>query len=88
MYELGTDFIPRAQVSPLPVVSLGDVYKKISEFEARLPYPLGLREAGELTVEGDWSFGRDVTVVGDVTLGAEGGVIADGSSLREAPPQG
>ncbi len=88
VYELGTDFIPRAQVSPLPVVSLGGVYKKISEFEARLPYPLGLREAGELTVEGDWSFGRDVTVVGDVTLGAEGGVIADGSSLREAPPQG
>ncbi len=81
VYELGADYIPRTTVAPLPVVSLSSTYKKINEFEARLPHPLGLRDAGELSVEGDWSFGRDVRVEGDVTLGREGGSVADGTVL-------
>ncbi len=81
VYDLAADFIPRTSVSPLPVVSLSGSYRTITGFEARLPYALGLREAGELTVEGDWTFGRNVRVVGDVTLGPEGGAVADGTVL-------
>jgi UTP--glucose-1-phosphate uridylyltransferase len=47
-----------------------------------MPSPLKLRDATALTVDGDWTFGKHVSVVGDVTLGAEGGHVGDGSVLR------
>ena len=70
----------------LPVVSLASSYKKIGDLDARMPSPLKLREATSLTVTGDWTFGADVTVVGDVTLGEGGGHIADGTTLEEHSP--
>ncbi len=85
VYEVGTDYVPRSTVAPLPVVSLSGDYRTIADFEARLPYPLGLRDAGEFAVAGDWTFGRDVTVRGDVALGPEGGVVADGTVLQPRP---
>ena len=66
---------------PAPVVTLGPAYERVGEFEARMPHGLGLRSADSLTVLGDWHFGRDVVVVGDVELDADGGTISDGTTL-------
>ncbi|MDR2931000.1 MAG: UTP--glucose-1-phosphate uridylyltransferase [Propionibacteriaceae bacterium] len=82
VFNLGVDFIPRATVDPLPVVDLGPAYTSITGFEALMPEPLHLRDASTLTVTGDWTFGSDVTVIGDVRLDEPGGIITDGSVLR------
>ncbi|MDR1513058.1 MAG: UTP--glucose-1-phosphate uridylyltransferase [Propionibacteriaceae bacterium] len=81
LYDWGSDWAPRPTVQPAPVVTLADAYKLIHDYEARLPHGLGLRQARTLTVAGDWRFGRDVTVRGDVTLGAAGGRVPDGATL-------
>jgi len=82
VFTLDEDYVPRAVAGPLPVVELCGTYKRIHDFEARLPYPLGLREARTLAVEGDWRFGKDVRIEGDVVLGTEGGAVGDGAVLR------
>jgi UTP--glucose-1-phosphate uridylyltransferase len=82
VYEWGGDDIPSATVGTLPVVNLAGKYKKIGDLEARMPSPLKLRGATSLTVTGDWTFGADVSVVGDVTLGDEGGHVPDAAKLR------
>jgi UTP--glucose-1-phosphate uridylyltransferase len=82
VYEWGTDNIPRATVDTLPVVSLSSAYKTIGGLETRMPSPLHLRDATALTVTGDWTFGTDISVIGDATLGAEGGHVTDGATLR------
>jgi len=81
-FAVGEDAIPRATVSPLPVVSLTKAYATIAAFTERLPYPLGLRAARTLTVAGDWTFGADVQVEGDVRLDEAGGVVPDGTVLH------
>ena len=78
---LGEDFIPRATVWPLPVVTLSKPYSTIAGLDERIPYPLGLREARTLTVTANWYFGEDVQVIGDVELGGDGGVIPDDTTL-------
>lgn len=59
-------------------------YKTISDFEARFPQGApSLREAGSLTVEGDWTFGREVVATGEAVVAEAGspGTIADGSRI-------
>lgn len=70
VYEVGDDAGLHAVVEPTPVIRLDDsVYKKIDAFEAHFPAGApSLRQATSLTVHGDWTFGADVTVVGDVVL--------------------
>jgi len=82
VYEIGDDGVLRAQVERIPGIDLGPAYKFVREFDKRIPHSVGLRQAGSLTVTGDWTFGAGVQVVGDVTLGDEGGVIADGEVLQ------
>ena len=44
-------------------------YKRIADFDARFPAgPPSLVEAESLSVTGDWTFGANVTVRGDVSL--------------------
>jgi len=81
VFTMGEDFIPRATVSPLPVVSLCRQFATITGLEVRMPYPLSLTRAHTLTVTGDWKFGEDVRIVGDVTLGPEGGSVPDGAVI-------
>ena len=67
-----------------PYIELDKVYKLIDDFDARLPHGSpSLRRADSLKVEGDWTFGKDVEVVGDVVVDAENspGTIPDGSVL-------
>ena len=81
-YRLAEGDVVEQTVDPLPFVSLSSAYKLIDDFDARFPGgPPSLRDATSLRVEGDWTFGGDVTVVGDVVLGPEGGTVPDGATL-------
>lgn len=85
IYGLSPDGRLRARAEA-PLVSLDQTYfKRIDDFERRLPAPLSLTQATALTVEGDWTFENDVEVVGDVTLTAplgESRTVAAGTVLR------
>ena len=73
------------RATPLPVVSLSGAYKKINDFDARFPAGVpSLRQAKKLEVEGDWTFGAGVKVIGEVQISAEGspGSIPDNSVLQ------
>ncbi len=84
-YALSDDFHLVAADEDAPLVRLDkSVYKLVQEFDKRFPAgPVSLIDARSLTVEGDWTFGADVRVVGDVTVPAEGspGTIPDGTTL-------
>lgn len=82
IYDLSDDGTLAITVESTPEISLGKPYKKIQAFAERIPEAPSLRQATALRVEGDWTFGADVTVVGDVTLGVEGGRIEDGTTLQ------
>ena len=69
-----------------PLVDLDKPYKLVNDFDARFPYgPPSLVRCDQLTVKGDWTFGRDVKVVGVAAVSAEGspGTIPDGSVLGD-----
>ncbi len=70
---------------PTPLVQLDPrFYRAMADFDARFPAgPPSLRSATGLTVRGDWTFGRDVAVVGDVELPDTGASeqVADGTRL-------
>jgi UTP--glucose-1-phosphate uridylyltransferase len=72
VYDLGADYVLDQASEQLPYVDLDDRhYKRVAEFDKRFPDGApSLREARSLTVEGDWTFGRGVRVVGEVTLEA------------------
>lgn len=73
VYELTDDFRLVAQVEA-PLVRLSKTYKTIGAFDARFPSgPPSLRAAAGLSVEGDWTFGADVTVEGEAVLGEPDG---------------
>lgn len=71
------------QVPTVPDVALAsEPYKLIGDFEARFPHGVpSLKEATSLDVQGDWTFGQDVSVVGRAVLGAEGGDVPDGARI-------
>ncbi|MCT2177328.1 UTP--glucose-1-phosphate uridylyltransferase [Brachybacterium muris] len=74
------------QVPSVPAVKLAsEPYKLINDFEARFPQGVpSLKEAVSLDVQGDWTFGQDVSVIGDAVLGAEGGTVPDGARVGTA----
>jgi UTP--glucose-1-phosphate uridylyltransferase len=85
VYDVGSDFVLDPVVEPLPYVELdSDYYKLVPEFERRFPEGApSLREASSLKVSGDWTFGRGVKVVGDVSLEtAAAERVAPGSVLE------
>jgi len=71
---------------PAPLIDLDPTYyKTITEFDRRFPAGApSLQNATRLTVAGDWTFSRDVTVIGAAQLGDEGGasVITSGTVLQ------
>ena len=89
VYDLGRDFVLDQTSDDVPFVELDDDhYKQVGEFDKRFPEGApSLKEATSLTIEGDWTFGRDVRVVGDVELEAvsaqrveAGTVLSSGSA--------
>ena len=74
VYEIGPDFALTQVAAEVPFVDLdGDHYKLVGEFDKRFPEGApSLAKASSLRVEGDWTFGHGVQVVGSVELAAKG----------------
>ena len=72
VYDLGKDF-GLDQAADVPFVELDpDFYKLVGDFDQRFPEGApSLRKAHSLRVEGDFTFGHGVQVIGDVELEAE-----------------
>ncbi|MVA76601.1 UTP--glucose-1-phosphate uridylyltransferase [Auraticoccus sp. F435] len=84
VYEVGEQGTVDRTVERAPLVDLdSSYYKRIRDFEARFPAGApSLREATALTVHGDWTFGADVVVRGEVTLEDRGPqTVPDGTVL-------
>jgi UTP--glucose-1-phosphate uridylyltransferase len=85
VYDVGSDFVLDPVADPLPYVDLDtDYYQLVPDFERRFPEGApSLREATSLKVSGDWTFGRKVKVIGDVSLEtAAADRVAPGSVLE------
>ena len=71
---------------PAPLVDLDSAYyKTITEFDRRFPAGApSLQNATSLTVAGDWTFSRDVRVIGAAELEDQGqaAVVASGTILQ------
>jgi UTP--glucose-1-phosphate uridylyltransferase len=81
-YRLDDDAVLHQESRALPFVDLSGEYKLVSGFEQRFPDGVpSLKDATSLRVEGDWSFGADVKVQGDVTIEGEHGRIDPGTVL-------
>jgi UTP--glucose-1-phosphate uridylyltransferase len=82
VYDLGDDFV-LDQASPMvPFVDLDGVYKLVGDFDKRFKEGApSLRQAESFVVDGDWTFGDNVTVVGKVTLDGERGRVESGTVL-------
>lgn len=72
VYDIGSDFVLDQVSGALPFVDLDtDFYKLVGEFDKRFPEGApSMKGASSLKVEGDWTFGKGVRVVGDVELEA------------------
>ncbi|HSK89691.1 MAG TPA: UTP--glucose-1-phosphate uridylyltransferase [Euzebyales bacterium] len=70
-----------------PIVDLDDHYQVLEQFDRRFPHgPPSLVGCEQLTVRGDWTFGRAVRVVGRAVVTADGapGHIPDDTVLGDA----
>ncbi|WP_408899649.1 UTP--glucose-1-phosphate uridylyltransferase [Nocardioides sp. R1-1] len=74
VYEIGSDFALTQVAADVPYVDLdADHYKVVGEFDKRFPEGApSLAKAKALKVEGDWTFGHGVQVVGSVELASKG----------------
>ncbi|AXH95558.1 UTP--glucose-1-phosphate uridylyltransferase [Ornithinimicrobium avium] len=86
VYDVGEDtaYLLRRSVDEAPVITLAkEHYAMVDDLDARFPHGApGLRRARRLDVEGDWTFGADVEVVGQVVLADEGpSQVPDGTVL-------
>jgi len=70
VYDIGRDFVLDQTSDVIPFVDLdSDVYKHVGEFDKRFPEGApSMKDAQALSVEGDWTFGHGVRVVGKVSL--------------------
>jgi UTP--glucose-1-phosphate uridylyltransferase len=70
VYDLGSDFVLDQASADVPFVDLdGTIYKVVAEFDKRFPGGTpSMKKATSLTVDGDFTFGAHVQVVGDVEL--------------------
>jgi UTP--glucose-1-phosphate uridylyltransferase len=83
VYELTPGGVLEA-VAAAPLITLDPRhYRSISDFEARFPHTPSLVAATSLDVDGDWTFGADVVVIGDARLADEGAgqQVPDGARL-------
>ncbi len=84
VYDIGDDFVLDQAAPVVPFVDLDGVYKVVGDFDKRFKSGApSLREAVSLVVDGDWSFGENVKVVGDVKLTGAHGRVESGSVLGD-----
>ena len=74
-YELDENAILHQTTPTLPYVDLDPAhYSLLADFDARFADGIpSLREAHTLVVNGDWTFSKGITVVGDASLDDDGG---------------
>ncbi|NGN92818.1 UTP--glucose-1-phosphate uridylyltransferase [Nocardioides sp. KC13] len=80
VYDIGEDFVLDQVAEVVPFIDLdSDYYKYVANFDERFPEGApSLRKASSLTVNGDWTFGKGVQVIGAVEL--------DGASAERVAP--
>ncbi|WP_110183097.1 UTP--glucose-1-phosphate uridylyltransferase [Nocardioides solisilvae] len=73
IYDLGGDFALDQSADQVPFVDLdASYYKLVDDFDRRFPEGApSLRGASSLRVNGDWTFGKGVTLRGEVELDAD-----------------
>jgi UTP--glucose-1-phosphate uridylyltransferase len=82
VYDIGEDFVLDQAAPMVPFVDLDGVYKLVGDFDKRFKEGApSLREAEAFVVDGDWTFGENVKVVGKVTLDGERGRVESGTVL-------
>lgn len=82
VYDIGEDFVLDQAAPMIPFVDLDGVYKLVGDFDRRFKEGApSLREAESFVVDGDWTFGDNVKVVGKVTLDGERGRVESGTVL-------
>jgi UTP--glucose-1-phosphate uridylyltransferase len=82
VYDIGEDFVLDQTAPLIPFVDLDGVYKLVGDFDKRFKEGApSLREAESLVIDGDWTFGDNVKVVGKVTLEGERGRVESGTVL-------
>jgi UTP--glucose-1-phosphate uridylyltransferase len=82
VYDIGEDFVLDQAAPMVPFVDLDGVYKLVGDFDKRFKEGApSLREAESFVVDGDWTFGDNVRVVGNVTLDGERGRVESGTVL-------
>jgi UTP--glucose-1-phosphate uridylyltransferase len=82
VYDIGEDFVLDQAAPMIPFVDLDGVYKLVGDFDKRFKEGApSLREAESFVVDGDWTFGDHVKVVGKVTLDGERGRVESGTVL-------
>ncbi|KAJ2738414.1 UTP-glucose-1-phosphate uridylyltransferase [Coemansia sp. Cherry 401B] len=77
---------PKRTFKTVPVVKLGDHFKKVADYLSRFKTPPQILELDHLTVTGDVSFSSDVTLEGTVIIVANHGAHIDiprGSILND-----
>lgn len=91
VYEIRDDFVLDQVAADVPYIDLdGDYYKLVHEFDKRFPDGTpSLKKANELRIAGDWTFARDVQIIGSVKLEAgaaqrvaAGTVLSDDSATQ------
>jgi UTP--glucose-1-phosphate uridylyltransferase len=83
VYDIGQDFVLDQAAPLIPFVDLDGVYKLVGDFDKRFKEGApSLRQAESFVVDGDWTFGDHVTVVGKVTLAGERGRVESGTVLN------
>ncbi len=72
VYTIGADFVLDLVAADVPYVDLDPAhYKLVGEFDQRFPEGApSLAKASSLKIEGDWTFGHGVEIVGEVALDA------------------
>jgi len=83
VYDLRDDGLLHRRRATVPLVDLDPAhYALLAGFDARFPHgPPSLVGAERLAVRGDWTFGADVVVTGDVLLEDEHGTVPAGARL-------
>ncbi len=71
-YELDEDSRLLQVREEIPFVDLSADYKLVGDFDRLVEVPPSLADARSLTVEGAWTFGEGVRVVGEAELSADG----------------
>ncbi|NYD43329.1 UTP--glucose-1-phosphate uridylyltransferase [Nocardioides panaciterrulae] len=87
VYEIGPDFVLDQVATDLPYVDLDEEhYKLVGEFDKRFPEGApSMRKATSFTVEGDWSFGPGVQVIGEVALHAGSANRVEAETVLSGP---